>query len=290
MHRPPGPTSPIPGSNRGLIQLRRDDPARAITDFDRAIALRPDWYEPTLNRGIAELARGGNTQAIRDLTRAVELGAPETRVFFLRAVARERSGDPEGAKRDRVEGLRREPTDEPSWVSRGMARIEAEPEAALADFARALEINPRSLPALQNRAHVLAGLGRTAESVELLDRAIALYPDYVPARSGRGVLLSILGRRDAAIRDAKEATWRDTSPPILYQAAGIYAMTSKQAPDDRIEAFRLLSTALRGGFGFAELEGDRELDPIRDQPEFRELLAAAKALLPKGNAADPARP
>ena len=284
------PDFPQSWFNRGLIQLRRDDPAQAIADFDRAIALKPDWYEPVLNRGIAELSRGGHADAIRDLTRAVELGAPETRVYFLRAVARERSGDAEAARRDREEGLRREPADEPSWVSRGMARIEAEPDRALADFARALAINPRSLPALQNRAHVLARLGRTEEAICDLDRAVALYPDYVPARSGRGVLLAILGRRDEAIRDAKEATRRDTSPPILYQAAGIYATTSKQAPDDRMEAFRLLSTALRGGFGFGELEADRELDPIRDRPEFRELLAAAKSLLPRADAGTPAGP
>ncbi len=273
--------------NRGLIQFKRDDLPQALADFDRAITLQPDWYEPVLNRGIAELSRGGFDSAIKDLSRAVELGAPETRIFFLRAVARERSGDLDGAKRDREEGLRKEPKDEPSWVSRGFARIEAEPEQALQDFAKALELNPRSLPALQNRAHILAQLGRTDEAIRSLDSAVALYPDYVPARSGRGVLLAIQGRRAPAILDAKESLWRDTSPPILYQSAGIYAMTSKQAPEDQVEAFRLLSTALRRGFGFEELSADRELDPIRDRPEFRELLAAAKALLPKPEAVAP---
>jgi len=284
------PEFPYSWFNRGLIQLRRGDLEQSIADFDRAIALRPDWYEPTLNRGIAELSKGGFAEAIRDLSRAVELGAPETRIFFLRAVARERSGDAQGGRRDREEGLRKPPTDEPSWVSRAMARIEAEPEKALEDLDRALTLNPRSLPALQNRAHILAQLGRTEEAVKSLDSAVALYPDYVPARSGRGVLLAILGRREPAIIDAKESLWRDTSPPILYQSAGIYAMTSKLVPDDRIEAFRLLSTALRGGFGFEELEGDRELNPIRDQPEFRELLGAAKALLPKPPAVAPGQP
>jgi len=276
--------------SRGLIQNRRDDFPQAVADFDRAIALQPDWYEPTLNRGIAELSRGGSAEAIRDFSRAVELGAPETRIFFLRAVARERSGDLDGAKRDREEGLRKAPTDEPSWASRGLARIEKEPEQALGDFDKALELNPRSLPALQTRAHILAGLGRIDEAIRSLDAAVKLYPDYVPARSGRGVLLAIQGRRAPAIADAKESLWRDTSPPILYQTAGIYAMTSKQAPEDQVEAFRLLSTALRRGFGFEELSADRELDPIRDRPEFRELLAAAKALLPKPEAGAPGQP
>ncbi len=160
-----------------------------------------------------------------------------------------------------------------------MARMGKEPAAALEDFRSALKLNPRMLPALQNCVYLLCELNRDDEALKLLDRIIALNPDFAPAHSSKGVLLAIKGDRAAAIREAKESLWRDTTPRNVYQVAGIYATTSRQNPDDRLEAFRLLSTALRGGFGFDYLPDDHELDAIRDLPEFRELLAAARALV-----------
>ncbi len=154
-----------------------------------------------------------------------------------------------------------------------------DPAAALDDFRAALKLNPRMLPALQNCVYLLCEMNRDDEALELLDRIIALYPDYAPARSSKGVLLAIKGDRAAAHREAKESLWRDTTPRNIYQVAGIYATTSRKVPDDRLEAFRLLSTALRGGFGFEAMPDDHELDAIRDLPEFRELLAAARALV-----------
>ncbi len=116
------------------------------------------------------------------------------------------------------------------------------------------------------------------EAIAQLDQVIGLYPDYVPAWSGRGILQARLGHRQAALRDAEEALRRDASPPILYQVAGIYALTSKDQPEDRLQAFRLLSIALRAGFGWDLMELDPDLDPIREDPRFDEIISAAQAL------------
>jgi hypothetical protein len=94
------------------------------------------------------------------------------------------------------------------------------------------------------------------------------------------VLYARLGQREPALRDAEETLARDASPPRLYQVACIYALTSRQEPDDRLRAFPLLSAALRQGFGFELLDGDHDLDPIRDEAEFRRLVQAARALRP----------
>jgi hypothetical protein len=107
---------------------------------------------------------------------------------------------------------------------------------------------------------------------------VTLYPDYVEARAGRGVLHARLGHREAAHADAEESLHRDTRPAIQYQVAGIYALTSKQHAEDRREAFRLLSAALRGGYGFDLLVQDTDLDPVRKLPEFQRLVDAARAL------------
>jgi tetratricopeptide (TPR) repeat protein len=134
------------------------------------------------------------------------------------------------------------PKDEQSWVARGQARLPRDPKGALADFEKALEINPRSFPALQNMSHVLADpLHDDRQAVAVLDKLLALYPDCAMARAGRGVSLARLGQRQKAIADGEHALLLDTRPPNLYQVGCIYALTSKENPRDRLRAFELLS-------------------------------------------------
>jgi tetratricopeptide (TPR) repeat protein len=131
---------------------------------------------------------------------------------------------------------------------------------------------------MQNQAHALGKLGRNQEAVAVLDREIEMYPDYVPARAGRGVMLARLHKREAAHEDALESLRRDFGPATQYQVAGIFALTSREEPDDRAHALHHLAAALRKGFGFEMLEQDEDLDPIRDRPEFRQLVLATKTL------------
>ena len=137
------------------------------------------------------------------------------------------------------------------------------------------------MPALEDRTAVLSErLGQTDDAIEALGRAISLAPERGQPRAGRGVLLARRGRRDEALRDAREAERIDPRPEVLYQVAGIYALTGEKHPADRREAFRLLAAALRQGYGFDLLAIDPDLRPIRGDPEYRRLLEAARTLQP----------
>ena len=187
----------------------------------------------------------------------------------------------------RVPELTRSKAGAPSRATSATGRCAAwivslrDPIGALADYDTALKVNPRYLTALQNKANVLAEqLGRTDEAIAALDTLLGLYPGYVPARAGRGVLLARIGKREAAHADARMALEKDRTPLNTYQVAGIYALTSRQQPDDRREALRLLESALSQGFGLDLIDKDRDLDAIRDGPELRRLVEAARARRP----------
>jgi tetratricopeptide (TPR) repeat protein len=262
---------------RGRAHLLRKDHVQAGADFDRALRLRPGFVPAHLDRAVARLESKDLRGALQDLDRALEGNPQHMRAFFMRSRVRQVLGDAAGARADFEAGLQREPTDEQSWIARGVARVPRDPQGALADFEAAARRNPRSRVALVNQAHVLAErLGRTDEAVRALDQVVALFPEYVPGRASRGVLLARLGRREAALNDAQESLLRDTGPAVTYQVAGIYALTSRQHPEDQAEAYRLLGSALRRGYGRELLAQDRDLDPLRDQPEFQRLIEATK--------------
>ena len=264
--------------NRALAFLRRGAWKSAIADFDTALSLDPDHAETLLNRALAYHGLKDFRAAEADLTAALTAGASFTRVYYLRAKVRDDLGDARGAKLDREEGLRHPPTDEVSWTTRGFVNL-SNPKEALADFDKALEINPRYLPALTNKAHVLGELlNRGQDSVLVLDQILELYPDHVASRASRGVLLARLGKREQAQKDAVEALRQRDDPATQYQVAGIYALTAQAHKEDFHKAVKLLTSALRNGFGHEWLDRDTDLDPIRHSPEFRRLIEAAKTL------------
>ena len=179
---------------------------------------------------------GDAAGAVDDLTTALDRGATETRIYFLRAEARAGPGDAGGAERDRAEGLRRTPVDAESWVARGLARLPGDPAGALADFEAALRARPAvaGRPCRTRRRSSPSASAAPAEAVAMLDRAVALYPDFTPARVGRGVLLARLGRREDAHRDAEEARrgrrlGRDRLPRRLHLRPDLEAEPADRA-------------------------------------------------------------
>jgi eukaryotic-like serine/threonine-protein kinase len=264
--------------HRGLAELKQGNYQKASADFNRAAQLAPDHSEIYLHRSFAAENLKSYSAAIRDLDRALELGASKARVLSMRSRARELSGDKEGARRDLEDALRTEPTDDVAWVARGYARVATDLPGALKDFDAALALNPRSLAALQNKAHVLSKLDRTTDAIQVLDRILELYPEFVKGRAGRGVMHARAEHWAQAKADAEEALKRDTSPANVYQVAGIYARLTQHDGRHKGEALRLLTSALRSGFGFEYIEIDRELDPIRETPEFKRLLESVSVL------------
>jgi tetratricopeptide (TPR) repeat protein len=263
--------------NRGQARLRLGQCADAESDFGRAIELQSEWADPYLLRALSREAQQNFPEAIADLNRALELGYTPTSVYLVRSRVHGRMKDKSASERDLAEGLKSVPTDERGWMARAQARLFSDPAAALADYDKAISLNPRCIPALQGRAHLLSRAGKNKEAVAALSKIIEINPDSADAWSGRGVLNARLNDRDAALADAREALRLTERPSTRYQVAGIYALTSRTQPDDRREALALLDGALRAGFGFEYLDKDRELDPIRKDADFQRTVDAARA-------------
>jgi eukaryotic-like serine/threonine-protein kinase len=265
--------------NRGLLLLAKKDWARAENDFDAVLKRHPDLAWAYAHRAAARQGRKKFTGAIGDLASAIRLGPEHPEFYFLRAQIHARVGNAELAELDRRRLLVHEPTRFMGWTYRGMARSSVDPRGAIADFDKALKLNPHSPLTLFHKARVLAdALGCPTEAVEVLDKVLEQDPSFADARFQRGFLHAKLGKRSKAVADAEWLIKDEPTPLRHYQAAEIYATTAPKFREDAKRAIELLSFALRNGYGVQQYQNDPQLRSLANFVEFRRLAEGLKIL------------
>ena len=80
-------TLPIAYSNRGNAKAALERYDDAITDYDEAIRLKPDYAEAYSNRGIAKAALGRYDDAIADYDEAIYLKPDLAAAYYNRGIA-----------------------------------------------------------------------------------------------------------------------------------------------------------------------------------------------------------
>jgi tetratricopeptide (TPR) repeat protein len=180
---------------------------------------------------------------------------------------------------DTARDSKRTATNSRSLVARGVARLPDDPRAALADFQEAERLSPRAIEPIRHQAHVLAEyLHDDCGALECMNRLLRAHPNCATGRVGRAGYLARVGEIDEAIRDARAALDLYAGPEIQYLAACVYALAAAKRPEYRPEALALLSQALQRGYGHQHLRDDGDLDSLRNDPDFEELLSYVNKL------------
>ncbi len=262
--------------NRGLCRMQMGRFAEAEEDFDHFLQLRGDLAAARVNRALCRKSQGNKEGAVTDLTQALQLGGPDPRVYLIRARVYDAMGETERAESDRQEGISCRPHDPAGWLARGLARVDSDPEAALADFRQAERLAPDSREALRNRAFVLAEhLQQPEEAIQVLSQLIDRDTQADDLMS-RGVLRARCGQRDAAVADGQRALQLRSTDKLLFQLACVFALNCQQHPQDVQPALAHLAQAIgQNPRWIAAAIADPDLRALRDQTGFRSLLGAA---------------
>ncbi|WBB58684.1 tetratricopeptide repeat protein [Streptomyces sp. WMMC500] len=191
---------------RGRERRNGDDVDASVVDFDRALALDPDFTRAYAGRGQAYVHLNRHLEADADFTHCVAHDPDRAWALTQRGRARlylERFDD---AKADLNQAIELSPSPV-TWAMRGEThRLTGALEQAITDFDRAVEAADGAYAyAIASRGQCHAELGRAEEALADLDRALEVDPQWAWCWVERGLLHQNAQRHEAAIADYTRA-------------------------------------------------------------------------------------
>ncbi|MCA1684429.1 MAG: tetratricopeptide repeat protein, partial [Planctomycetia bacterium] len=243
-------------NKRGCILLRKNQPLRALVDFDAATRTSPflaydamemgrqfapdvhtrppaSLYAPFYsypsaftNRGIALVMLGRDDEALASFRRAISVHLsqwPPDRSGLASAYCglgqvHHRKGDDARALGAFGQAILNNPGGPNGHVGRGEALLGlGQLDKALVSYNEAIRLDPNAATARRARAALLSRIGRNAEAVPDLDAAVHLDPESASAYKDRGGVYNRLGDHASALRDLDAAIRLDPGNSRAYQ-------------------------------------------------------------------------
>ncbi len=157
---------------RGLFYNQQGNLPQALSDFNRAIEIDPNYAGAYNERGKVYSQQGNLPQALSDFNRAVELNHNFAEAYNNRGNIYKGQGNLTGA---------------------------------LSDFNRAIEIKPKYEFAFANRGNTYTMQGDLTDAISDLSKAIELSPDFAGFYNDRGFLYARKGDFTKAWEDIHQA-------------------------------------------------------------------------------------
>jgi tetratricopeptide (TPR) repeat protein/S1-C subfamily serine protease len=142
--------------------------------------------------------------------------------FFLQGVDKEIADNPQGAIADYDKAISLNPNYADAYNNRGNTRKAlGDKQGAIADYDKAISLNPNYTDAYNNRGGTRAALGDKQGAIADYDKAISLNPNFAPAYSNRGGTRAALGDKQGAIADYDKAISLNPNLATAYSNRGI---------------------------------------------------------------------
>ena len=247
----------------GRFLMSQDNAAEALTQFEKAAALRPGTPEPLLGQGQALLLLRQPDEAVRAAVAAVKAQPSRADSWVLLGTAQEHAGRPLDAVGSYETGLQRDPTHVAG--SRALAAAyerDKRPGDALRLLEAASRAHPGSLPLLFDLAAIRERSGDLAAAEATYREMLKRAPDnpialnnlaYLLARDPKGLDEALDLAERAHQRAPDNAAIADTLGWVLYQrgslerAESLLAQAARAAPGSASIRYHLgLTYAKRG--------------------------------------------
>ena len=247
--------------------------------FQKAIALRPQYWANYNDLGMFYLAQGRYEQALRMFQRVSELTPDNRWGYTNQGVAYYNQGQLDQAATVWRRSLQMQP-DAQAYSNLGVVYFYTGHHADSARmFEKAVELEPQNYLFRGNLADAYRWTpGEKDRAKPTYAQAIALVQRDLEVNPRDTDALGYL-----ALYEAKSGDLEKAHPPIgqalalapkdvnvQSMAAEVYAVTG-----DQQKALDCLKSAVQGGYPRFEIEANPELDGLRNDPRYREIMAEA---------------
>ena len=226
----------------GTTLSRRGRLEEAISEFSKAIRLRPNYAEAQRNLGIARLNQKRFADAVVALREAIRLAPVDHQAHAALARAYEALGRRDDAVSELEETVRLKPNEAVAHFNLGLVLFHrGRLDEALAEYRAAINLNLGSADVHYNVGHILQLKGQVSESIAEYREAIRINPDYAEAHCNLANLLSTQGRYDEALAElerghelgSKRADWPYPSAQWIEQVRRIARLRNSQQSENR---------------------------------------------------------
>ena len=202
----------------------------AISDYDKAIRLKPDHVDAYYARGNAKTHLKLYAAAIADYTQAIRLKPDDAYAYVTRGLVKDELEQYFPAIADYDMAIRLKPDFAAAYYNRGRAKEKLKQYfPAIADYDMAIRLKPDFAAAYYNRGNVKAKLKLYAAAIADYTQAIRLEPDDAAAYYNRGNAKTDLKQYAAAIADYTQAIRPQTGCYVYaYYNRGLAKAALKQ--------------------------------------------------------------
>jgi tetratricopeptide (TPR) repeat protein len=230
-------------NNLGLALDNKGQTDKAISQYQKAIRLKPDGAEAHNNLGNALNKKGQIDEAISQYQEAIRLKPDYAEPHVNLGNALVGKGRIDEAISQYQETIRLKPDYAEAHFNLGTALInKGQTDEAVSQFQEAIRLKPDYAEAHENLGNTLGSLGQTDEAISQYQEAIRLKPDYAESHNNLGNALLTKGQIEEAINQYQEAIRLKADYAEAHNNLGL-ALDNKGQTDEAIsqiqEAIRL---------------------------------------------------
>lgn len=159
----------------GYLHSQQNEKDQAVSAYDQAIALIPNFADAYTSRGVVRSSLGNLEDAIADHNEAILLNPEFVEAYINRGTAKRALNQHEDAISDFDEAIRLDVNSAVAWTLRGVSKSELGQHAeAVVDHNEAIKLNPKYVDAYINRGSAKRALGDMEGWKKDMDKALDL--------------------------------------------------------------------------------------------------------------------
>ena len=178
----------------------------AVRNFEKALAIKPDYTEVNYNLGLTLQELGQLDAAVECYKKAIAIQPEYAEAHNNLGLTLQKLGQLDAAVKSYEEALAVNPDYAEVNYNLGLTLQElGQMNAAVKSFEKALALKPDYTEAHNNLGIVLMELGKHDAAVVHYEKALVIKPDYAEAHNNLGAVFKELGQLDAALKCYKNA-------------------------------------------------------------------------------------